>query len=204
MRSRGSRPRPGRGRRAFVSGGARPSPRRPRRPDARAKLAAWAAILAERRALREVANRRAAVSARPHAGHPGRLDSPMAALTPCRRELQPHHAPFRKEHQMHFRSTSIAKRAIPLAVAILATVVVVADDDQDHHSGGGDPQKIQLGPRPFYLVDGMDEGRLKTRLSQCKDGPFHRTDFSIGHRGAALQFPEHSMEAYNAGARMGA
>src|SRR5262249_44261479 len=29
-------------------------------------------------------------------------------------------------------------------------------------------------------------------------------DFSIGHRGAALQFPEHSKEAYNAGARMGA
>ena len=47
-------------------------------------------------------------------------------------------------------------------------------------------------------------GRLKHRLSQCKDGPFHRTDFSIGHRGAALQFPEHSKESYEAAARMGA
>lgn len=65
-------------------------------------------------------------------------------------------------------------------------------------------QGIQLGPRPFYLVDGMDEGPLKNRLSQCKNGPFSRTDFSIGHRGAALQFPEHTKEAYNAGARMGA
>ena len=63
---------------------------------------------------------------------------------------------------------------------------------------------MQLGPRPFYLVEGMDEGKLKDRLMQCKDGPFYRTDFSIGHRGAALQFPEHSDVSYRAGARMGA
>jgi glycerophosphoryl diester phosphodiesterase len=53
-------------------------------------------------------------------------------------------------------------------------------------------------------VDGMDPGPLKNKLMQCKEGPFHRTDFSIGHRGAALQFPEHTKEAYQAGARMGA
>lgn len=63
---------------------------------------------------------------------------------------------------------------------------------------------IQLGPRPFYLVEGMDEGRLKDRLMKCENGPFYRTVFSIGHRGAALQFPEHTKEAYQAGARMGA
>jgi len=79
-----------------------------------------------------------------------------------------------------------------------------ADDDHDDDSQDGAKQSIQLGPRPFYLVDGMDEGTLKDQLSQCKAGPFHRTDFSIGHRGAALQFPEHSKEAYEAGARMGA
>jgi len=38
----------------------------------------------------------------------------------------------------------------------------------------------------------------------CSDGPFTKTAFSIGHRGAALQFPEHTREAYEAGARMGA
>lgn len=63
---------------------------------------------------------------------------------------------------------------------------------------------IQLGPRPFYLVQGMSEGRLKDKLMQCQDGPFYKTDFSIGHRGAPLQFPEHSDVAYEAGARMGA
>ena len=65
-------------------------------------------------------------------------------------------------------------------------------------------ESVQLGPRPFYLIEGMDEGKLKSRLLQCKDGPFYRSDFSIGHRGAALQFPEHTKESYEAGARMGA
>jgi glycerophosphoryl diester phosphodiesterase len=65
------------------------------------------------------------------------------------------------------------------------------------------PREAQIGPRPFYLVDKMKEGPLKTELSQCT-GPFRRTDFSIAHRGAALQFPEHSKESYSAAARMGA
>lgn len=63
---------------------------------------------------------------------------------------------------------------------------------------------VQLGPRPFYLVDDMDDGWLKDRLESCADGPFHPSDFSIGHRGAALQFPEHTRESYLAAARMGA
>lgn len=61
----------------------------------------------------------------------------------------------------------------------------------------------QLGPRPFYLVETMKEGPLKTALKRC-NGPFRRTDFSIGHRGAPLQFPEHTRESYEAAARMGA
>jgi len=65
------------------------------------------------------------------------------------------------------------------------------------------PREAQIGPRPFYLVDKMKDGPLKTQLSQCI-GPFHKTDFSFGHRGAALQFPEHSRESYSAAARMGA
>jgi glycerophosphoryl diester phosphodiesterase len=61
----------------------------------------------------------------------------------------------------------------------------------------------QLGPRPFYLVDRMKEGPLKAALKQCT-GPFRKADFSIGHRGAPLQFPEHTRESYEAAARMGA
>jgi glycerophosphoryl diester phosphodiesterase len=63
---------------------------------------------------------------------------------------------------------------------------------------------VQLGPRPLYLVEDMDGSELKTALQQCAKGPFYKTDFSIGHRGAALQFPEHSKESYEAAARSGA
>ena len=63
---------------------------------------------------------------------------------------------------------------------------------------------IQLGPRPFYLVNRMTPGKLKDELSACAAGPFRKADFSIGHRGAALQFPEHSRQSYLAAARMGA
>src|SRR3978361_839168 len=65
------------------------------------------------------------------------------------------------------------------------------------------PREARVGPRPFYLVDKMKDGPLKQKLSQCT-GPFHRTNFSVGHRGAALQFPEHSRESYMAAGRMGA
>lgn len=69
----------------------------------------------------------------------------------------------------------------------------------------GDRQAaIQIGQRPLYLIDGMDEGSLKRKLQSCKAGPFTKSDFSIGHRGAGLQFPEHTKESYVAAARQGA
>ena len=63
---------------------------------------------------------------------------------------------------------------------------------------------VQVGPRPYFLVEDMDESALKQKLRQCSEGPFSKTDFSIGHRGAPLQFPEHTKESYEAAARMGA
>jgi glycerophosphoryl diester phosphodiesterase len=63
---------------------------------------------------------------------------------------------------------------------------------------------VQLGPRPYFLVENMDEGPLKSRLEKCLERPVHKSEFSIGHRGAPLQFPEHTKESYEAAARMGA
>jgi len=63
---------------------------------------------------------------------------------------------------------------------------------------------IQLGPRPYYLISQMTDGPLKSQLEACADGPFTRSLFSIGHRGAPLQFPEHTVESAVAAARMGA
>lgn len=67
-----------------------------------------------------------------------------------------------------------------------------------------EPLLVQLGPRPYYLVDNMDEGPLKDKLSSCKNQPKSTSSFSISHRGAPLEFPEHSKQGYNAAARMGA
>ena len=84
-----------------------------------------------------------------------------------------------------------------------------AQSDRNQHAGegqGNDGQGniVQLGPRPYFLVKEMAESRLKRELSSCSDMPMTPRVFSIGHRGAALQFPEHTRESYEAGARMGA
>jgi glycerophosphoryl diester phosphodiesterase len=103
-----------------------------------------------------------------------------------------------------------------ITAAFVATVMLVShlavagqgESEREHlraperRDAGG--SSIQLGPRPFFLVDDMKESRLKRELQQCAQGPFHSSDFSIGHRGAPLQFPEHTRESYAAAAKMGA
>jgi glycerophosphoryl diester phosphodiesterase len=97
-----------------------------------------------------------------------------------------------------------------LLVLLSSLIIVSANaDDGDKQKNNSQKYKhnvhsVQLGPRPFYLVDDMDEGLLKRELQNCSKGPFKKSDFSIGHRGAPMQFPEHTMESYVAAARMGA
>jgi len=104
------------------------------------------------------------------------------------------------------RHARIAAIAASIGLALFGSTAIAGDDyDRDHrHDRDRADQSIQLGPRPFYLVQGMDSGSLKNRLLKCQNGPFRRTSFSIAHRGAPLQFPEHTKESYEAGARMGA
>ncbi|OHU85764.1 MULTISPECIES: glycerophosphodiester phosphodiesterase family protein [Pseudoalteromonas] len=68
----------------------------------------------------------------------------------------------------------------------------------------GAANDVQLGTRAQFLVNQLEDGELKTKLQACQDGPFYKTDFSIGHRGAPMQYPEHTKESYVAAARMGA
>lgn len=65
-------------------------------------------------------------------------------------------------------------------------------------------QRPKIGSRPGFLIDAMQDGRLKNRLKSCEKGPFKQTKFSISHRGAPLQYPEHTRESYLAAARQGA
>ena len=65
-------------------------------------------------------------------------------------------------------------------------------------------ENVSLGPRPLYLVDQMTAGPLKDKLLSCAATPATSSAFSIGHRGAPLMFPEHTVEGNKAAARMGA
>lgn len=103
--------------------------------------------------------------------------------------------------------------AVTLATCLAVPSIAFARDDDSaavgrssESSGRGSSRRlnVQVGPRPYYLVEDMDESPLKRKLQQCSEGPFSKTEFSIGHRGAPLQFPEHTKESYEAAARMGA
>ncbi|WP_320174407.1 glycerophosphodiester phosphodiesterase family protein [Maridesulfovibrio sp.] len=93
---------------------------------------------------------------------------------------------------------SFRKLANYALVAGMAGLMLVGSGCAAKNSG------IQVGPRPYYLVNDLDDGKLKTELKKEQDAPLQRTDFSIGHRGACMQFPEHTKESYEAAARMGA
>ena len=63
---------------------------------------------------------------------------------------------------------------------------------------------ITYGPRPAYLISQMDDGPLKDQLMACEGQTPAVSKFSIGHRGAPLMFPEHTVESNVAAAQMGA
>ncbi|KAF9165751.1 hypothetical protein DFQ26_009433 [Actinomortierella ambigua] len=100
---------------------------------------------------------------------------------------------------MHIPSPSVLTTLLAgLLAASQATAAPVA-------SKGLKPIKqVQLGPRPYYLVDDLEDGPLKKKLASCTDKKMKASSWSIAHRGASLQFPEHSREANLAAARMGA
>ena len=54
---------------------------------------------------------------------------------------------------------------------------------------GGKKFSVQLGPRPYFMVESMKEGDLKDKLSKCaaETKSFKPSDWSIGHRGACMQ-----------------
>jgi len=71
-------------------------------------------------------------------------------------------------------------------------------------ASAADAADTDLGPRPAWLVSQMTDSPLKDKLEACLGQPAKRTLFSISHRGAPLQFPEHTEEGYRAAAQMGA
>jgi len=65
-------------------------------------------------------------------------------------------------------------------------------------------QRVDYGPRPAFLIEKMKDGPLKDELAACLGQTPAVSKFSIGHRGAPLLFPEHTVESNVAAAQMGA
>lgn len=100
---------------------------------------------------------------------------------------------------------SFVAASVLLGLASAAAVPAVVSRTERHHGHGqGKNFNVQVGPRPYYLVDDMDEGPLKEKLESCSEQKFETSDFVFAHRGAPLQFPEHTLQGYKAAHRMGA
>ena len=99
----------------------------------------------------------------------------------------------------HAMQAGVGGWAAAAAMAAMAALpATAASADRDFAA--------QLGPRPFFLADDMSDSPLKAELQACmaRTTAYKRSAFSIAHRGAPLQFPEHTQESYLAAARMGA
>jgi len=82
-------------------------------------------------------------------------------------------------------------RLLPLFLLMVVSFSVTANE-------------IQYGVRPFFLIEAMPESSLKNKLLSCKNQKAKKSYFSIAHRGAPLQFPEHTLESNAAAFVMGA
>lgn len=92
---------------------------------------------------------------------------------------------------------------------LIATSALLAGCNSDDNNTevtppASKPVPAQVGERPLFLVRQMQDSTLKTRLEQCTTDNFYRSEFSIGHRGAPMQFPEHTKESYQAAIDSGA
>ena len=98
-------------------------------------------------------------------------------------------------------------RTVAALVGMLASVAFAGDDHRERDDDREDHRQsnVEVGVRPYYLIDKLASGPLKSKQQSCSHGQFRQTEFSIGHRGGAtLQFPEHTREDHLAGAHMGA
>lgn len=95
----------------------------------------------------------------------------------------------------------VALRFLAWSSLVLPGLASPHDNGQGNGQGKNSPiKRISLGPRPFWLVDNMDDGPLKTKLASCSEKEMKRSDFSISHRGGGtLQFPEHTTSSIMAG-----
>jgi len=98
--------------------------------------------------------------------------------------------------------------ALPLVIISSLSMLGCTEDSQARTTPlatqSSSPLAYSYGVRPFYLINDMDESPLKEELLACSAQTPSKTNFSIAHRGAPLQLPEHTYDSYVASAQMGA
>lgn len=94
--------------------------------------------------------------------------------------------------------------AMMMVMILLAIIAFANARSANQQRTSSEDVPLTYGPRPFWLIDEMSPGTLKAKLQSCAMQTPTKSVFSIGHRGAPLQFPEHTKESYVAAARMGA
>ncbi|KAA0011947.1 glycerophosphodiester phosphodiesterase [Billgrantia pellis] len=104
----------------------------------------------------------------------------------------------------------------PVCLGLLLTGAAMAQSEPENLPEWNDAmieaaKNVTLGPRPLFLVNDMSEEtererELKNELLECaaRHTDWQPSTLSIAHRGAPLQFPEHTLEGYLAGAQGGA
>ncbi len=102
------------------------------------------------------------------------------------------------------RTAKILVNLIPLLLVGFFSNTAVSEANREFNKSFKFKPTAQVGARPQFLIDGLPNGKLKQTLQRCENRRFVKTDFSIGHRGAPAQFPEHTKESYQAAATMGA
>ncbi|KXH38614.1 glycerophosphoryl diester phosphodiesterase [Colletotrichum simmondsii] len=124
-------------------------------------------------------------------------ESSLDRLVPSSRKTSTSH--YRPQVKMHFNSIVVSGL---VAVASHQVNAVPCPKPAPVYKP---ITSIQLGPRPYWLVNDMDEGPLKEKLQSCSEQPIKPSSWSIGHRGGGtMMIPEESVESNLAGARMGA
>ena len=93
---------------------------------------------------------------------------------------------------------------ISIVIFLLASLVEVKGNGLRRKLGGNDFEAngsksskypISIGSRPYFILESMEDGELKSKLMKCAESKKinKKSDWSIGHRGACLQYPEHTI-----------
>lgn len=94
------------------------------------------------------------------------------------------------------------------AILLVLSITLVAScsncNQSDNTTTSQQSANLELGSRPSYLISQMASSPLKTQLEACSPKAMQQSDLSIGHRGAPLEHPEHTVQSYQAAAQMGA